>query len=154
MTAPGKRKRAPPDGGLIHRELRRKGVTLLLLWEEYVEAHGADASYRYTQFCQLYRDYAGQLKRSMRQEHRAGAKLFADFAGQTLPILDPAGCPAGAAHIFVAVLGASNYTYACATPAEGTFRHQMTTWSLFIQPQNRVVWQWEFNGDRFQFDYA
>lgn len=46
-AAPGKRKRAPPDGGLIHRELRRKGVTLQLLWEEYVEAHGADASYRY-----------------------------------------------------------------------------------------------------------
>lgn len=119
-AAPGKRNRAPPDGGLIHRELRRKGVTLQLLWEEYVEAHGADASYRYTQFCQLYRDYAGQLKRSMRQEHRAGEKLFADYAGQTLPILDPAGGPARAAHIFVAVLGASNYTYACASLAEGT----------------------------------
>lgn len=56
----------------------------------------------------------------MRQEHRAGEKLFADFAGQTLPILDPAGGPASAAHIFVVVLGASNYTYACATRAEGT----------------------------------
>jgi transposase len=115
-----KRPRAQPDGSLIHRELRRPGVTLQLLWEEYVEAHGAEASYRYTQFCQLYRDYAGQLKRSMRQEHRAGEKLFADYAGQTLPILDPAGGPASAAHIFVAVLGASNYTYACATAAEST----------------------------------
>ena len=55
----------------------------------------------------------------MRQEHRAGEKLFADFAGQTLMILDPAGGPPAAAHIFVAVLGASNYTYACATAAEG-----------------------------------
>jgi len=56
----------------------------------------------------------------MRQEHRAGEKLFADYAGQTLPILDPTGGPASAAPIFVAVLGASNYTYACATPSEGT----------------------------------
>jgi transposase len=119
-AAPVKRKRAPPDCGLIHRELHRKGVTLQLLWEEYVDAHGAAATYRYTQFCQHYRDYAGQLKRSMRQEHRAGEKLFADFAGPTLTILDPAGGAATAAHIFVAVLGASNYTYACATAAEGT----------------------------------
>src|SRR6266571_691891 len=113
-AAPAKRQRAPPDCGLIHRELRRKGVTLQLLWEEYVEAHGAQATYRYTQFCQHYRNHVGQLKRSMRQEHRAGEKLFADFAGQTLTILDPAGGPSAAAHIFVAVLGASNYTYDCA----------------------------------------
>jgi transposase len=119
-AAPVKRKRAPPDCGLIHRELHRKGVTLQLLWEEYVDAHGTAATYRYTQFCQHYRDYAGQLKRSMRQEHRAGEKLFADFAGPTLTILDPAGGAATAAHIFVAVLGASNYTYACATAGEGT----------------------------------
>ncbi len=119
-AAPAKRQRAPPDCGSIHRELRRKGVTLQLLWEEYVEAHGAQATYRYTQFCQHYRDHVGRLKRSMRQEHRAGEKLFADFAGQTLTILDPAGGPSAAAHIFVAVLGASNYTYACATAAEGT----------------------------------
>ena len=118
-AAPAKRRRVPPDCGLIHRELRRKGVTLQLLWEEYVEAHRADATYRYTQFCQRYRDHVDQLKRSMRQEHRAGEKLFADFAGQTLTILDPAGGPATAAHFFVAVLGASNYTYACATAAEG-----------------------------------
>jgi transposase len=117
--ATAKRLRIPPDCGLIHRELRRKGVTLQLLWEEYVEAHAAAATYRYTQFCHYYRHYAGSLKLSMRQEHRAGEKLFADFAGQTLTIHDPAGGPARAAHIFVAVLGASNYTYACATPAEG-----------------------------------
>lgn len=119
-AAPAKRQRAPPDCGLIHFEMRRKGVTLQLLWEEYVEAHGGEGTYRYTQFCQHYRDHVRQLKRSMRQEHRAGEKLFADFAGQTLAILDPAGGPGTAAHIFVAVLGASNYTYACATAAEGT----------------------------------
>lgn len=119
QVAPAKRRRTPPDCGLIHRELRRKGVTLQLLWEEYVEAHRAEATYRYTQFCQHYKDHVGGLKRSMRQEHRAGEKLFADFAGQTLPIVDAAGGPATAAHIFVAVLGASNYTYACATAAEG-----------------------------------
>lgn len=113
------RQRTPPDCGWIHRELRRKGVTLQLLWEEYVEAHAAATTYRYTQFCHHYRHYAGKLKLSMRQEHRAGEKLFADYAGQTLSIHDPAGGPSCAAHIFVAVLGASNYTYACATAAEG-----------------------------------
>jgi len=108
---------AMPDCALIHREMKRKGLTLQLLWEEYREAHG-EGAYRYTQFCEHYRRYVAGLKRSMRQIHRAGEKLFADFAGPTVPILDPAGGVAGRAHIFVAVLGASNYTYACATASE------------------------------------
>lgn len=111
-------RRVEPDYAAMHRDLLRKGVTLQLLWEEYVEAHPGQRTYRYTQFCQRYKDWAAALKRSMRQQHRAGEKLFADFAGQTVPILGRDGGVAFKAHVFVAVLGASNYTYACATRSE------------------------------------
>ncbi|MBF3356452.1 IS21 family transposase, partial [Pseudomonas aeruginosa] len=110
--------RVLPDLITIHRELRRKGVTLQLLWEEYVAAHPEQPTYRYTQFVEHYRRYASTLKRSMRQQHRAGEKLFIDYAGPTLPVIDPATGEISRAHIFVAALGASNYTYACATPGE------------------------------------
>ncbi|CAB3734616.1 hypothetical protein LMG22037_05888 [Paraburkholderia phenoliruptrix] len=113
-------RRIEPAYAVVHRELRRANVTLQLLWEEYVEAHPGERTYRYTQFCQRYKDWAQTLKRSMRQQHRAGEKLFADFAGHTMPILDGRGGLAFHAHVFVAVLGASNYTYACATRSEGT----------------------------------
>ncbi len=111
-------RRVLPDFALVHTELKRKGVTLQLLWEEYLAAHSGETTYRYTQFCQRYADWVGVLQRSMRQVHRAGEKCFIDFAGQTMPILDLAGGIAQRAHIFVAVLGASNYTFACATAAE------------------------------------
>ena len=107
-----------PDWTIVHREMHKKGITLQLLWEEYVEAHRGVATYRYTQFCQLYRDHAATLKRSMRQIHRAGEKLFIDYAGPTVPIIDQLSGEITQAHIFVAVLGASNYTYACATARE------------------------------------
>lgn len=110
--------RVLPDVLSIHRELRRKGVTLQLLWEEYLAAHPQQPTYRYTQFVEHYRRYAQTLKRSMRQLHRAGEKLFIDYAGPTLPVVDPATGEVRRAHIFVAALGASNYTYACATPGE------------------------------------
>ena len=110
--------RVLPDVLSAHRELRRKGVTLQLLWEEYVAAHPHQPTYRYTQFVEHYRRYAGTLKRSMRQQHRAGEKLFIDYAGPTLPIINAATGEITRAHIFVAALGASNYTYACATPGE------------------------------------
>ena len=112
--------RVTPDFPHLHRELRRKGVTLQLLWEEYLEANPGVPIYQYTQFCCRYRDWAATLKRSMRQQHRAGEKLFADFAGQMVPILDAEGGIAFEASIFVAVLGASNYTYACATRGQTT----------------------------------
>ncbi|MCA7890166.1 MULTISPECIES: IS21 family transposase, partial [Burkholderia cepacia complex] len=102
----------------LHRELRRKGVTLQLLWEEYAEANPGQRTYRYTQFCQKYKDWAKSIKRSMRQQHRAGEKLFADFAGPTVPVLASDGGVEFEAHVFVAVLGASNYTFACATRTE------------------------------------
>ncbi|MHB1301355.1 MAG: IS21 family transposase [Burkholderiales bacterium] len=111
-------KRACPDMALVHKELRRKSVTLQLLWEEYLVANMDSATYRYTQFCHLYNEYAASLKRSMRQIHRAGEKMFIDYAGQTIPIIDAGSGEISKAHIFVAVLGASNYTYACATTAE------------------------------------
>lgn len=110
--------RVMPDWTVVHRELRRKGVTLQLLGEECVEAHAGVATYRYTQFCHLYQGYAARLKRSMRQTHRAGEKLFIDYAGQTVPVIDRLTGEIRHAHIFVAVLGASNYTFACATARE------------------------------------
>ena len=110
--------RVLPDVITLHRELRRKGVTLQLLWEEYTAAHPDQPTYRYTQFVEHYRSYARTLKRSMRQQHRAGEKLFIDYAGPTLPVIDAVTGEIRQAHIFVAALGASNYTYACATPGE------------------------------------
>jgi transposase len=103
----------PPNYGLVHQQLRRKGMTLMLLWEEYVAAHPDRPTYRYSQFCERYRRYALRLKRSMRQVHRAGEKLFVDYAGPTIEL---AG--GSRAHIFVAALGASSYTFAWATPRE------------------------------------
>lgn len=111
-------RRIEPDYTALHRELRRKGVTLQLLWEEYAEANPGQRTYRYTQFCQKYKDWAKSIKRSMRQQHRAGEKLFADFAGPTVPVLASDGGVEFEAHVFVAVLGASNYTFACATRTE------------------------------------
>jgi transposase len=105
-----------PDFAYIHQELRRPGVTLQLLWEEY--QRGNDLAYKYTAYCVKYRAWAAGLKRSMRQTHVAGEKLFVDYAGQTMPIVDAATGEIRRAQIFVAVLGASNYTYACATATQ------------------------------------
>lgn len=110
--------RAPIDLPWVHRELRRKGVTRQLLWQEYCEANAGRATYQYTQFCQHHHDYVASLRRSMRQCHTAGEKLFIDYAGPTVGIVNPDTGELRRAHIFVAVLGASNYTYACATPGE------------------------------------
>ena len=102
-----------PDYGRMHQELRRKGMTMMLLWQEHVAQHPGACTHQYSQFCVNYRTYAQSLKRSMRQIHRAGEKLFIDYAGPTVELTD-----ASRAHIFVAALGASSYTYACATPRE------------------------------------
>ena len=99
-----------PDYGRIHHELRKKGVTLMLLWEEYRAEYAAQQTWRYTQFCTHYRNFAKKLKRSMRQIHRAGEKLFIDYAGPTIGLTD-----GSRAHIFVAAMGASSYTFAWAT---------------------------------------
>jgi transposase len=102
--------RAVPDWPAVHRELHRKGVTLALLWLEYREAH--PEGFGYSWFCHAYRLWAGRLDLVMRQQHRAGEKLFIDFPGMTLPIVDPATGEVWQAELFVAVLGASSYTYA------------------------------------------
>ncbi len=105
---------ALPEGAYIHQELKRKGVTLQLLWEEYREQHPGQA-YRYTQFCHHYEQFRDSLKRSMRQIHRAGEKLFIDYCGQNVAIIQASSGEIRSAEIFVAVLGASQYTYAEAT---------------------------------------
>jgi len=102
--------RPVPDWPTVHRELRRKGMTLQLLHMEH-KAHHPDG-YGYTQFCRHYRAWERHLDVVMRQEHHAGEKLFVDFAGQTIPITDPDTGEITQAQLFVAVLGASSYTYA------------------------------------------
>lgn len=102
-----------PDWGRVHLELSRKGVTLMLLWEEYAASHPDQRTWRYSQFCEHYKAFARRLKRSMRQHRRAGEKLFIDYAGSTVPLLD-----GSRAHVFVSAMGASSYTFACATAAE------------------------------------
>ena len=103
-----------PDWAAIHQELRRKGVTLELLWQEYSERH-PDNHYSYNHFCRQYRAWRQTQQPSMRQTHKAGEKLFIDYCGQTVPLVDPETGELRQAQSFVAVLGASNYTYAEAT---------------------------------------
>jgi transposase len=105
----------------IHRELKRKGVTLTLLWEEYRSQH--PGGYQYSRFCDLYREWCGKLATSMRQINKAGEKMFVDYAGHTLPIVDRSTGEIRAAQIFVAVLGASSYTF-----AEATWSQALADW--------------------------
>ncbi len=112
-------RRAEPDFAYIHQELKRKGVTLKLLWQEYLDQN--PDGYRYTQFCHLYKNFAGRLKPVMRQSYQAGEKMFVDYAGLTMPITDPRTGEVSEAQIFVAALGASNYTYAEATESQDLF---------------------------------
>ena len=107
-----------PDWTYIHAELRRRGVTLMLLWEEYRAEH--QDGYGYSRFCDLYGDWRRTISATMRQTHVAGEKLFVDFAGQKAPVIDPLTGEVREAHIFVAVLGASNFSYAEARWSEGT----------------------------------
>ena len=110
----GRHGRIPPDCATIHQELKRKGVTKQLLWEEYKQVYG-NAGYQFSQYCNYYRDWLHQQKRSMRQIHNAGEKLFVDYSGATVPIVNPDTGEIRCAEIFVAVLGASNYTFAVAS---------------------------------------
>ena len=103
-----------PDCREMHVELRRKGVTLQLLWSEYA-ARYEERAYRYSQYCEHYRRWAKNQKRSMRQTHRAGEKLFIDYSGATMPVINRHTGEVRHAEIFVATLGASSYTYAEAT---------------------------------------
>ena len=112
-----KDRRPQPDWPAIHRELRRKGVTLQLLWEEHRAAYSE--GYGYSRFCELYRAWEDLLSPTMRQTHVAGEKLFVDYAGTTLEVISGLTGEVLAVQLFVAVLGASNYTYAEATWTQG-----------------------------------
>ena len=105
--------RPRPDWTWVYREKRKPNVTLSLLWEEYRAAH--PDGYSLSHFCDLYRDWEGRLAPTMRQAHVAGEKMFVDYAGATLEVIDGATGEIRQAQIFVAVLGASSYTYAEAT---------------------------------------
>ena len=107
----GHRRHSEPDWAEVHRELKRKHVTLQILWDEYIER--CPDGYRYSRFCDLYRIWASRLSVTMRQTHAGGDKLFVDYAGDTVPvIIDRLNGKTRPAQIFVAVLGASNFTYA------------------------------------------
>lgn len=109
-------KRQMPPMGYLHQERKKKGVTLMLLWHEYKQAN--PDGYQYSQFCDLYRQWVKTLDVCLRQEYRAGEKLFVDYAGQTIPIQDPLTGETRDAYLFVAALGASNYTFAEASLAQ------------------------------------
>ena len=102
-----------PQWSEVHRELRQQDVTLALLWQEYKAAHPEGLQYSW--FCDQYRAWASKLDVVMRQEHRAGEKLFVDYAGRTVAVVDRHTGELRQAQVFVAVLGASNYTFAEAT---------------------------------------
>lgn len=108
--------RPVPDWAHVEKELRRRSVTRLLLWEEYRAAH-PDA-FGYTWFCTSFDAWKGRMRPSMRQTHPGGEKVFVDFAGDTFDIFDPVTGEALAMKLFVAAMGASNYTYAVACPSE------------------------------------
>jgi transposase len=112
--------RAEPDFAYIHGQLKRKGVTRQLLWEEYCSS-ASGQPYGYTQFCVRYQEWKAHLGVVMRQTHKGGEKLFVDYCGQTIDIVNGASGEFKPAHIFVAVLGASNYTYAEATHTQSLF---------------------------------
>jgi transposase len=114
---PSRDARPAPDWNRVHKELRRKNVTLQLLWLEYRQAH--PDGYGYSQFCNLYRAWRGGVDVVMRQVHTAGEKLFVDFPGDTVPIWDRSTGEVGLrAELFVAVAGASSYLFAEAFPSQ------------------------------------
>jgi transposase len=113
VLAEFKARRPQPDWPTLHRELKRKGVTLQLVWEEHRAAH-ADG-FGYSRFCELYRAWEGRLSPTMRQTHVAGERLFVDYAGTTMDVIDDTTGEVIKAQLFVAVHGASSYTWAEAT---------------------------------------
>jgi transposase len=110
------------DYAYVHQELQRKAVTLQLLWEEYQASHG-ERAYQYSQFCWHYQRFRDSLARSMRQTHRAGEKLFIDYSGDTVPVINAVTGEITAAQIFIASMGASKYTY-----AEASWTQSLPDW--------------------------
>jgi transposase len=114
-------RRPPPDWPVLHLELKRPGVTLSLLWEEYRAVH--PDGYGHSRFNDLYRAWKGKLKPTMRQAHVAGEKMFVDYAGTTAEVIDPLTGEIHAVQVFVATLGASSYSY-----AEATWTQSLADW--------------------------
>jgi transposase len=114
-------RRPTPNWSKVHQELKRRDVTLMMLWEEYraafADGHG------YSRYCQLYSEWKKRLSPTMRQTHVAGDKLFVDWAGRTVPIIDPLTSEVHPAHLFVAAMGASSYTY-----CEGRWTETLPDW--------------------------
>jgi transposase len=117
---PASHRKMPPMTYLF-REMRKKSVTLQLLWYEYKQIH--PDGYQYSQFCHLYRQWVKKLDVTLRQQHRAGEKLFIDYAGQTVPLVDPKTGEIQQAQIFIAALGASSYTF-----AEASLSQDLPSW--------------------------
>lgn len=109
--------RVAPDLAAMEVELKHKGVTLALLWSEYQELHG-ERAYQFSRFCQLHAEWRQKKRLWMRQYHKAGEKLFVDYSGDGLRWVDPLTGEVHEVKLFVAALGASSYTFACATPNE------------------------------------
>ncbi|MDR5655555.1 sigma factor-like helix-turn-helix DNA-binding protein, partial [Ruixingdingia sedimenti] len=109
--------RPVPDWAEIDKELRRRNVTRMLLWQEYRAQH--PNGFGYTWFCTHFEAWKGRVRPSMRQTHVGGEKVFIDFAGDTIDIVDPATGEVSEAKLFVAAMGASSYTYAVAIASEG-----------------------------------
>jgi transposase len=118
---PVEKRRPMPDWATVHRELKRPGVTLLLLWEEHRAA--CPDGYSYSRWCEIYNDWKGRLTPTMRQTHVAGERLMVDYAGTTLSVIDGATGEVLTAQLFVAVLASSNYTY-----ADATFTQTLPDW--------------------------
>lgn len=109
----GQRRRPEPDWATLVVEMRKPAVTLQILWDEYRAVH--PGGYGYSRFCELYRGFEGRLSPTMRQEHVAGDKVFVDYSGKKVAVADPRTGEVREAELFVAVLGASGFTYAEAT---------------------------------------
>ena len=101
----GHRRHPEPDWPAVHRELKRKHVTLLIVWDEYIAAN--PGGYSYSRFCELYRGFESKLSPTMRQTHAAGERLFVDYAGDGVPVVvdrltaRPSGCPANTFNIVI-----------------------------------------------------
>ncbi|HML13889.1 MAG TPA: IS21 family transposase [Xanthobacteraceae bacterium] len=121
-AATGQRRRIEPDWAALSGELKRPGVTMTILWEEYREAH--PDGYGYSRFCDLLRGFERRLTPVMRQHHAAGDKAFVDYSGKRIGVVDPKTGEIREAEIFVGVLGASNLTY-----AEATWTQQLADWT-------------------------
>ena len=121
VAGDNERTRPAVDWPAIEIELKRRGVTLALLWQEYLAEN--PTGYSYTRFCELHGIWKKTVSATMRQTHVAGEKLFVDWAGDTIGVVDPATGEVHQARIFVAALGASNYTY-----AEGRWTETLPDW--------------------------